>query len=99
MGYYERVWAVQLLFALAAMFAAFFGGLAVGYWRWGREESREKKNADVGSTGRFRSPRRVKPDLFSAAETNFREPAATSTLSGFSTAPSELEAGADSPVS
>lgn len=97
-SYYERVWAMQLGFALAAMFAAFFGGLAIGYWRWGREESREKK-AEVSSIGSFRSSRRVKPDLFSAAEADFREPASPSALGGFSTAPSEIEAGADAAVS
>ncbi len=95
MTYYERVWTLQLGFALVALFVAFFGGLAIGYWRWGREEQRERAR-EVDLRNSAPPPRQVNPELFSAAEDHFSSDLNKPALSGFTTAPSELEAGAQS---
>lgn len=34
---YDLIELAQLVFALAVMIAAFAGGVAVGWWRWGRD--------------------------------------------------------------
>lgn len=41
---YQVIQLIQLLFALALIFGAFMGGIALGWWRWGR-------GADVESSG------------------------------------------------
>ncbi len=33
---YELIQLAQLVFALSLMFGAFLGGIAIGWWRWGR---------------------------------------------------------------
>lgn len=35
---YQVIQLIQLMFALSLMFGAFVGGIAVGWWRWGRRE-------------------------------------------------------------
>ena len=42
---YQVVELLQLIFALVVMFAAFLGGVAVGWWRWGGPESRRREAA------------------------------------------------------
>jgi hypothetical protein len=81
------------------LFLAFFGGLAIGYWRWGREDDRARRRADDAPEVTVQSRREVKPDLFSAAEENFGPDHRLSQLSGFTTASSELEAGTPPPTS
>ena len=39
---YEMLRLAQLVFALSLMFGAFLGGIAVGWWRWGRSSTRAK---------------------------------------------------------
>jgi hypothetical protein len=63
---YQVVELLQLIFALALMFGAFLGGLAVGWWRWGRVVANRSSAPDpVPAAG-----------LFSAHErtTDHREP-------------------------
>jgi hypothetical protein len=42
---YQLVELLQLVFALVVMFAAFVGGIAVGWWRWGRPYAERRKSA------------------------------------------------------
>ena len=42
---YQVVELLQLIFALVVMFAAFLGGVAVGWWRWGKPESKRREAA------------------------------------------------------
>lgn len=47
---YELIQLAQLLFALSLMFGAFLGGLAVGWWRWGKSSgSRQRAAVTDGS--------------------------------------------------
>ncbi|MCO5319330.1 MAG: hypothetical protein M9942_12930 [Microthrixaceae bacterium] len=39
MSYYDWIELAQLVFFLVVMIAAFSGGLALGWWRWGRDAS------------------------------------------------------------
>lgn len=72
---YELIRLAQLVFSLLVMFGAFLGGLAVGWWRWGRPEGpattdRARSDERV-ATGAFRpqpAARPVSPELFTPAE-------------------------------
>jgi hypothetical protein len=72
---YELIRLAQLVFALLLMFGAFLGGLAVGWWRWGKTDSStgsdQRASAPRAATGGFRPqpPRpQVSSDLFTPAE-------------------------------
>jgi hypothetical protein len=72
---YELIRLAQLVFALVVMFGAFLGGLAVGWWRWGKPDSptapEQRADAPRVPTGGFRPqpPRpQVSSDLFTPAE-------------------------------
>lgn len=58
---YQVVEFVQLTFALLAIFSAFLGGIAVGWWRWGRPEKKRAEAPDPGEAS-------VGSGLFSAHE-------------------------------
>lgn len=58
---YQVVEFVQLTFALVAIFAAFLGGIAVGWWRWGRPEEIRAETPDPAEAA-------VGAGLFSAHE-------------------------------
>ena len=84
---YQVVELLQLIFALTLMFGAFLGGVAVGWWRWGRVASGRPEGPDpVPAAG-----------LFSAHErtTDLRGP--TDSTSGMPTfaATREIGAGGD----
>ena len=96
MGYYERIWVAQLVFALAAIFGAFFAGLAVGYWRWAKREERVSVRS---SETPARARPKLNPSLFSADERHDAHIDSVPAVSGFSTAPSEIEAGVDHSLS
>jgi hypothetical protein len=46
---YQVIQLIQLLFALALIFGAFMGGIAVGWWRWGRGDDADA----TGNEGRM----------------------------------------------
>ena len=62
---YEMIRLAQLVFFLMVMFGAFLGGLAVGWYRWGRAPDREQ-GLDLRWVPRPRpaTPHTVKSDLF-----------------------------------
>ena len=63
---YEMVRLAQLVFALSLMFAAFLGGLAIGWLRWGRGPvDPSEPSARAVPRPEPVMPRMVKRDLFS----------------------------------
>jgi hypothetical protein len=62
---YEMIRLAQLVFALALMFGAFLGGLAVGWLRWGRRTEAPSEEARDVPRPSLAVPRLVKRDLFS----------------------------------
>lgn len=60
---YEAMRVAQMVFALSLMFGAFLGGIAVGWWRWGRREVPPRD--DWANHGALSHPR-INPGLFSA---------------------------------
>lgn len=84
---YRVVELLQLIFALALMFGAFLGGLAVGWWRWGRVVADRPATPDPAPAA----------GLFSAHErtTDLREPSdSTSRVPTFAVT-REIGAGSD----
>jgi hypothetical protein len=55
---YELIRLAQLIFSLLIMFGAFLGGLAVGWWRWGRPDAPVKpgERATTGQSGTRQPP-------------------------------------------
>jgi hypothetical protein len=62
---YEMIRVAQLVFALALMFGAFIGGLAIGWLRWGRRSGAPAEEAREVPRPEPVVPRLVKRDLFS----------------------------------
>lgn len=95
MSRYELIRLGQLIFSLLLMFGAFLGGLAVGWWRWGRSESTPNRAEPFIALPR----RHVSHDLFTPAEMDpegLPEPVRASG-SAFSAGQRELEASVVDP--
>jgi hypothetical protein len=100
---YELIRLAQLIFSLLVMFAAFLGGLAVGWWRWGRAGAPAKadrpRSDERPTSGGFRPQppsRPVSPELFTPAEPSVgtsEEPRAVGT--SFTPGPRELAPSVD----
>lgn len=65
---YELFRLAQLAFALALMFGAFLGGVAVGWWRWGREAPAQSPASAAAPSPGVGARHRINPDLFTPAE-------------------------------
>ena len=92
MSRYELIRLGQLIFSLVLMFGAFLGGLAVGWWRWGRPRSTPNRPEPFIALPR----RHVSHDLFTPAEMAPEErPEPVASGSAFSAGRRELEASVD----
>jgi hypothetical protein len=104
---YELFRLAQLAFALALMFGAFLGGLAVGWWRWGREVTLPRSSMSMSSSTSSPSSmssappsgthHRINPDLFTPAEPTVPRPDLAAAAPGIvaTARPEELAAPVD----
>ena len=70
---YQLIELAQLVFALSVMFAAFLGGLAVGWWRWGRDSVERVEDRSAVRTVRSAPRASVSSDLFTPADPGHEE--------------------------